>query len=99
MIDDSSITIILIILILSLSIYSSSPYSSSDAVMHMYTHDKLWPALSDLAIALGSECNILDSDRLVSWYDDNDSDDRDEYDDDDSDCNCYSNDDRRVYYY
>jgi len=91
MIDDSSITIILIILILSLSIYSSSPYSSSDAVMHMYTHDKLWPALSDLAIALGSECNILDSDRLVSWYDDNDSDDHDEYDDDnddDSDCDC-----------
>jgi len=83
MIDDSSITIILI---LSLSIYSSSPYSSSDAVMHMYTHDKLWPALSDLAIALGSECNILDSDRLVSWYDDNDS------DDEDSDCDC--NDDR-----
>jgi len=88
MIDDSSITIILIILILSLSIYSSSPYSSSDAVMHMYTHDKLWPALSDLAIALGSECNILDSDRLVSWYDDDDNDS----DDEDSDCDC--NDDR-----
>jgi hypothetical protein len=85
MIDDSSITIILI---LSLSIYSSSPYSSSDAVMHMYTHDKLWPALSDLAIALGSECNILDSDRLVSWYDSDDDDD----DDEDSDCDC--NDDR-----
>ena len=87
MIDDSSITIILIILILSLSIYSSSPYSSSDAVMHMYTHDKLWPALSDLAIALGSECNILDSDRLVSWYDD-------DSDDDDDDCDCDCNDDR-----
>lgn len=31
-----------------------------DAVMHMYTHDRLWPQLSDLCAFLGSECNIID---------------------------------------
>lgn len=28
--------------------------------MHMYTHDRLWPQLSDLCAFLGSECNIID---------------------------------------
>ena len=27
--------------------------------MHMYTHDRLWPQLSDLAIELESECQLL----------------------------------------
>jgi len=44
-------------------------HCDTDAVMHMYTHDKLWPALSDLAIALGSECNILDSDSGGNCFD------------------------------
>lgn len=30
-----------------------------DAVMHMYTHDRLWPKLSDLAAEIGSECHLL----------------------------------------
>jgi uncharacterized protein len=29
--------------------------------MHMYTHNNLWPALSDLAEALGAHCVILDN--------------------------------------
>lgn len=33
--------------------------TSSDAVMHMYTHDRLWPAMSDVAEAIGSQCNLL----------------------------------------
>ena len=32
-----------------------------DAVMHLYTHDRLWPQLADLSAALGSRCNIVDS--------------------------------------
>ena len=34
----------------------------TDALMHMYTHDRLWAQLSDLSATLGSECNIIDSD-------------------------------------
>eukprot|EP01035_Chromulina_nebulosa_P026775 gene26775-35098_t len=30
-----------------------------DAVMHMYTHDRLWPQMSDLAAEIGSHCTIL----------------------------------------
>jgi hypothetical protein len=27
--------------------------------MHMYTHDRLWPKFSDLALSIGSQCHIL----------------------------------------
>ena len=36
-------------------------HCDSNAVMHMYTHSKLWPALSDLATELESECHLLAS--------------------------------------
>jgi uncharacterized protein len=34
-------------------------HCDSDAVLHMYTHSKLWPNLADLAAELGSECHLL----------------------------------------
>ena len=34
-------------------------HCDSNAVMHMYTHTKLWPELSDLARYLESECHLL----------------------------------------
>jgi predicted deacylase len=34
-------------------------HCDSHAVMHMYTHDRLWPVVSDLAAELGSECHLL----------------------------------------
>jgi len=34
-------------------------HCDSHAVMHMYTHDRLWPSVSDLAAELGSECHLL----------------------------------------
>jgi uncharacterized protein len=34
-------------------------HCDSDAVLHMYTHNKLWPNLADLAAELGSECHLL----------------------------------------
>jgi uncharacterized protein len=34
-------------------------HCDSDAVVHMYTHDRLWPALSDLAAEIQSECQLL----------------------------------------
>lgn len=34
-------------------------HCDSDAVLHMYTHAKLWPCLDDLAAELGSECHLL----------------------------------------
>jgi hypothetical protein len=34
-------------------------HCDSEAVMHMYTHDRLWPALADLAAELQSECQLL----------------------------------------
>ncbi len=37
--------------------------------MHMYTHDKLWPEMSDLAAALGSKCNIIDADSGGNCFD------------------------------
>lgn len=30
-----------------------------DAVMHMYTHDRLWPEMVDVAETIGSQCNLL----------------------------------------
>ena len=27
--------------------------------MHMYTHDRLWPQMSDLAAELGAHCTLL----------------------------------------
>ena len=36
-------------------------HCDSDAVLHMYTHDRLWPKLMDLSEELGSQCQILDS--------------------------------------
>jgi predicted deacylase len=35
----------------------------------MYTHDRLWPQLSDLAALLGSECNIVDPDSGGNCFD------------------------------
>jgi predicted deacylase len=34
-------------------------HCDQDAVLHMYTHDHLWPLLSDLAAELGTECQLL----------------------------------------
>lgn len=34
-------------------------HCDSDAVLHMYTSDRLWPQLSDLAAELKTECNLL----------------------------------------
>ena len=34
-------------------------HCDSHAVMHMYTHDRLWPSVADLAAELGSECHLL----------------------------------------
>jgi predicted deacylase len=34
-------------------------HCDQDAVLHMYTHDQLWPHLSDLAADLGTECQLL----------------------------------------
>lgn len=33
----------------------------SAAVLHTYTHDRLWPAMSDMAQCIGSQCNIVSS--------------------------------------
>jgi len=44
-------------------------HCDTDAVMHMYTHDKLWPALADLAAFLGSQCQIIDSDSGGKCFD------------------------------
>lgn len=34
-------------------------HCDSDAVLHMYTSDRLWPQISDLAAELKTECNLL----------------------------------------
>ena len=34
-------------------------HCDSEAVMHMYTHDRRWPALADLAAELQSQCQLL----------------------------------------
>jgi uncharacterized protein len=34
-------------------------HCDSDAIMHMYTSERLWPQLSDLAAELKSECNLI----------------------------------------
>ena len=34
-------------------------HSDADAIMHMYTHDKLWPKLADIASCLGTEAQLL----------------------------------------
>ncbi len=39
------------------------------AVMHMYTHNRLWPELSDLARYLQSHCQILDSNSGGNCFD------------------------------
>jgi len=44
-------------------------HSDDDAVMHLYTHDRLWPQLSDLAALLESECNMVDPDSGVNCFD------------------------------
>lgn len=36
-------------------------HCDSDAVLHIYTHDRLWPQMSDLACELASECQLLAS--------------------------------------
>jgi len=36
-------------------------HCDADAVLHIYTHDKLWPDLSDLAAYLGSYCHLTAS--------------------------------------
>lgn len=34
-------------------------HCDSDAIVHMYTHDRLWPKLQDLAEEMGSHCQLL----------------------------------------
>lgn len=34
-------------------------HCDSDAVMHMYTHERLWPQMQDLAAEIQSECTLL----------------------------------------
>lgn len=34
-------------------------HCDSEAVMHMYTHDRLWPEMKDLCAALESQCNLI----------------------------------------
>jgi hypothetical protein len=34
-------------------------HCDSDAVMHMYTHDRLWPELADLSAEIGAQCSLL----------------------------------------
>lgn len=34
-------------------------HCDSDAVLHMYTSERLWPQLADLAAELKSECNLI----------------------------------------
>ena len=41
----------------------------TDAVIHMYTHDRCWPQISDLAVALGVRCILTDSDSGGSAFD------------------------------
>jgi hypothetical protein len=36
-------------------------HCDTNAILHMYTHEKLWPALSDLAFHLKSQCQIVSS--------------------------------------
>lgn len=35
----------------------------------MYTHDRLWPELSDLSASLGSKCNLLSPDSGGNAFD------------------------------
>mmetsp|Transcript_15953 Transcript_15953/g.26867 ORF Transcript_15953/g.26867 Transcript_15953/m.26867 type:complete len:462 (+) Transcript_15953:60-1445(+) len=44
-------------------------HCDSDALLHMYTHDRLWPDLADLCAFLGSECQILDADSGGGCFD------------------------------
>ncbi|KAJ1408553.1 hypothetical protein B484DRAFT_403500 [Ochromonadaceae sp. CCMP2298] len=44
-------------------------HCDQNAVMHMYTHTALWPALQDLSAALGAECSILDEDSGGNCFD------------------------------
>lgn len=44
-------------------------HCDSDAVMHMYTHDRLWPQFSDLAGALESKCHLLSADSGGNCFD------------------------------
>ena len=37
--------------------------------MHMYTHDRLWPHMSDLSALLGAECSIIDADSGGNCFD------------------------------
>jgi len=34
-------------------------HCDTEAILHMYTHDRLWPELADLSAALESKCNLL----------------------------------------
>ena len=34
-------------------------HSDSEALVHMYTHDRLWPAMSDLAAEIQSTCHLI----------------------------------------
>jgi uncharacterized protein len=40
-----------------------------EAVLHLYTHDRLWPKLSDFAEELGSRCQLLDSNSGGNCFD------------------------------
>eukprot|EP01040_Poterioochromonas_malhamensis_P001271 gene1272-1346_t len=34
-------------------------HCDADAIMHLYTHDRLWPEFADLASSIESKCNLL----------------------------------------
>jgi uncharacterized protein len=36
-------------------------HCDTEAVLHIYTHDRLWPRMADLAAELGSHCQLLAS--------------------------------------
>jgi len=37
-------------------------HCDNDAILHMYTHDRLWPALRDFASILGTQCQLTSPD-------------------------------------
>mmetsp|Transcript_14197 Transcript_14197/g.14827 ORF Transcript_14197/g.14827 Transcript_14197/m.14827 type:complete len:407 (-) Transcript_14197:52-1272(-) len=44
-------------------------HCDGEAILHMYTHDRLWPNLSDLSEELGSKCQLLDSNSGGNCFD------------------------------
>lgn len=44
-------------------------HCDDNAIMHMYTHDRLWPHMQDLCESLGSHVQMLDSDSGGNCFD------------------------------